>query len=365
MTLILSADDLAGLVPLPEAISAVRAVHAELAAGQAYQPAPIALGSSVSTSVLLPMVASSGRLNLSVVKALTDAPDNRGRGLPTQRSVVLVLDSTTGECLAVIDGAVVTRARTAAATAVATDALANPDASTLGLVGAGRLAIEHVAAIRAVRPISRIHVWSRSADTLAAFRSRGRRRPRHQSWSPVPRTSSQPPTSCCTLTPSRTPIVSGAWFHPGLHLNAVGAPPRADHREIDAAGMAAAKVFVDSTATQLAKSGDALLSIADGTTTEADFQRELGSVLIGRGPRPNPPRRHHVVQLRRARAAGPRLRGAVSGEGRQARTWADRPTVGLRCACGDRLTGSRTPPPPPRQQSERRLHHEIADRLPV
>lgn len=46
--------------------------------------------------------------------------------------------------------------------------------------------------------------------------------------------------------------------------------------------MAAATVFVDSTATQLAKSGDALLSIADGTTTEAHFQRELGSVLIGR-----------------------------------------------------------------------------------
>ena len=171
MTLILSADDLAGLVTLPEAIGAVRAAHAELAAGQASQPAPVALGSSVSSSVMLPMVASSGRLNLSVVKALTDAPDNRGRGLPTQRSVIVVLDSTTGECLAIIDGAVVTRARTAAASAVATGALANPDATTLGLVGAGRLAIEHVAAIRTVRPISQIRVWSRSVDTLAAFRA--------------------------------------------------------------------------------------------------------------------------------------------------------------------------------------------------
>ncbi len=282
MTLILSADDLAGLVPLPEAISAVRAVHAELAAGQAYQPAPIALPSSVSTAVLLPMVASSGRLNLSVVKALTDAPDNRERGLPTQRSVVLVLDSTTGECLAVIDGGVLTRARTAAATAVATDALANPDASTLGLVGAGRLAIEHVAAIRAIRPISRVHVWSRSADTLAAFRSAVGDDLVVVESNPADVVAAS--DIVCTLTPSRTPIVSGAWFHPGLHLNAVGAPPRADHREIDSAGMAAAKVFVDSTATQLAKSGDALLSIADGTTTEADFQRELGSVLIGRDP---------------------------------------------------------------------------------
>ena len=91
MTIVLSANDLAGLVPMPEAIAAVRAVHAELASGQAVQPAPAALGSTLSTAVLLPMVASSGRLNLSVVKALTDAPDNRGRGLPTQRSVLMVV----------------------------------------------------------------------------------------------------------------------------------------------------------------------------------------------------------------------------------------------------------------------------------
>ena len=283
MTLILSADDLAGLVTLPEAIAAVRAAHAELAAGQASQPAPVALGSSVSSSVMLPMVASSGRLNLSVVKALTDAPDNRGRGLPTQRSVIMVLDSTTGECLAIVDGAVVTRARTAAASAVATAALANPDATTLGLVGAGRLAIEHVAAIRTVRPISQIRVWSRSVDTLSAFRAAvGADIVVNVESSPADVVASS--DIVCTLTPSQAPIVSGEWFHPGLHLNAVGAPPRADHREIDATGMAAATVFVDSTATQLAKSGDALLSIADGTTTEADFQRELGSVLIGRDP---------------------------------------------------------------------------------
>ena len=283
MTLILTSDDLDGLVTLPEAIDAVRAAHAELAAGQASQPAPVALGSSVSSSVMLPMVASSGRLNLSVVKALTDAPDNRGRGLPTQRSVLLVLDSTTGECLAIIDGAVLTRARTAAATAVATDALANPEATTLGLVGAGRLAIEHVAAIRAVRPISRVNVWSRSVDTLAAFRT-AVGADLDVAVASSPREVIASSDIVCTLTPSRTPIVSGAWFHPGLHLNAVGAPPRADHREVDSAGMAAAKVFVDSTATQLAKSGDALLSIADGTTTESHFYRELGDVLVGQDP---------------------------------------------------------------------------------
>ena len=85
----------------------------------------------------------------------------------------------------------------------------------------------------------------------------------------------------CTLTPAREPVVFGEWFRPGLHVNAVGAPPRPDHREIDSAGMARAKVFVDSMATAQKKSGDMLLAIADGAIDEAHIQGELGDVIAG------------------------------------------------------------------------------------
>jgi ornithine cyclodeaminase/alanine dehydrogenase len=183
---------------------------------------------------------------------------------------------------------VLTRARTAATTAVATDALANPDATTLGLIGAGRLAIEHVTALRHIRPIEKVWVWSRSVETLDTFRSAVGDGVEVE-FATDPRHVVESADVVCTLTPSREPIVSGDWFRPGLHLNAVGAPPRADHREIDATGMARATVFVDSTATQLAKSGDALLSIAEGATTEDHFRRELGAVLVGR----DPGRTHH------------------------------------------------------------------------
>lgn len=283
MTLLLTAADLSGLVDMTEAIQAMREAHAELAEGKAVQPPPTSLSSPISGSVLVPMVASSSRLKLSVVKVLTDAPQNRERGLPAQRSTVTIVDSTTGECVAIIDGAVLTRERTAATTAMATDVLANPDSSSLGLVGAGPLAVEHVKAIRAIRPIRRVHIWSRSAQTLETFRSSigGEIEIRNE---PTPRDVVVSSEIVCTLTPSRMPIVSGAWFQPGLHINAVGAPPRGDHREIDGRGMAVADVFVDSTTTQLAKSGDALLSIAEGLTTESHFAREIGMVIIGKDP---------------------------------------------------------------------------------
>ncbi|MEW1644224.1 ornithine cyclodeaminase family protein [Streptomyces sp. NPDC091219] len=279
MTLFLDATDLDGLVGRAELIDAVRAAFLDLAHGLALQPAPHTFPGAGSTQ-FLPMTATSDRLGLTVVKVMSDAPGNRPAGQPVQRSTVLVLDARTGERLAVLDGEVGTRMRTAAASAVATDALARPDAHVLGLVGAGRLAIEHVHALREVRAIDTVHVWSRSAATLRTF---------HHALdglldvieSPGPRQVTEAADILCTLTPARHPVVSGEWFRPGLHVNAVGAPPRPDHREIDATGMARATVVVDSTATQLAKSGEVLLSIAEGATLPQTFGRELGAVLAG------------------------------------------------------------------------------------
>ena len=71
---------------------------------------------------------------------------------------------------------------------------------------------------------------------------------------------------------------------PRVHVNAVGAPPRPDHRESDSAGMARATVVVDDRAIQLAKSGEVLPSIADGVTTAEHFGVELGAVLARQAP---------------------------------------------------------------------------------
>ena len=282
MTLHLEAADLTGLVTRAELIDALRDVLLDQATGRAEQPAPTSLPGT-GTTQFLPMAATSHRLGLSVVKVMADAPDNRTAGLPVQRSTVLLLDAHTGECIAVLDGEVGTRMRTAATSAVATDALARPDAHTLGLVGAGRLAIEHVHALKEIRAIDTVLVWSRSPATLRTFRDAVADAVKVIE-APTPRHVVEAADIVCTLTPAHHPVVHGAWFHPGLHLNAVGAPPRPDHREIDATGMARATVIVDSTATQLLKSGEALLSITEGATTPDTFTHELGAVLAGTTP---------------------------------------------------------------------------------
>ena len=282
-TLVLSRSDVEGLVSMSEVIAAVEAAHADVARGIALQPSPTALSLASSSAAFLIMPSLADRQGLAAVKLLADIPGNAARELPVQRSILVLVSQLTGGCVGIIHGQIPTRIRTAAASAVATKHLSRPDSRTLGLVGAGDLAIEHVRAILEVRPIDRVLVWSRNPATVARFTSHV-----NHSTTGLKIESMASPQDVvghsdivCTVTPSRDPVVHGAWFRPGLHINAVGAPPRPDHREIDSAGIAKARVFLDSIGTAMHESGDILLALADGTITKDHVANELGDVITG------------------------------------------------------------------------------------
>lgn len=278
MTLILGHSEISALLDRNEVRKAIEIAFASLAVGEAHNPAPRAL-SLPAEGTAIPMTAASG--DRVAVKLLCDLPANRDHGRPTQRSTILVSSAITGECMAILDGRAITAIRTAAASAVATDHLAPRSARVLGLVGAGNLAIEHAHAIAAVRDIDTIVVWSRSADTVQRFRSGTESLGATVEHVRSPEAVLAEADIICTLTPSRDSVVHGEWFRAGHHINAVGAPPRPDHREIDATGMCRAHVVVDSHPTVMAKSGAVLLAIAEGMITEEDVRTELGGVIAG------------------------------------------------------------------------------------
>lgn len=278
MTLILTHSEISRLLDRDQIRKAVEQAFAGLALGEYHNPAPRGLALP-DRAVALPMVATgAGR---TTVKLLSDVPANRERELPTQRSTIMVTSAVTGECVAILDGRAITAARTAAASAVATDHLATSSASTLGLIGAGNLAVEHAYSIAAVRNLTQIVVWSRSAETLATFRQQTADLGIPVQDAALPVDVFGAADIVCTLTPSKEPIAFGEWFRPGQHINAVGAPPRPDHREIDAEGMNRARLVVDSAPTVLAKSGGVLLAINEGVITADDASTELGQVVAG------------------------------------------------------------------------------------
>lgn len=281
--IVLTASQLEALVDRSATERAVAEIFAEIARGAADQPPPTSMKTDAGTGRYVLMSALSEATGTAAVKLLADVPDNAERGLPTQRSMITVLDRELGSPVALLHGGVPTRVRTAAASAVATRALAREDSRVLGLVGAGGLAREHVEALRGVRDWDRLVIWSRTRERAAALAD-------SLEWSGgvdvVDSCESvfERADTICTLTPSVSPIVRGEWLRPGQHLNVVGARPRADEREVDALTMSRSSVWVDDLATARSKSGDLMLAVAEGALSLDDVVGTLGEVLAGVRP---------------------------------------------------------------------------------
>ena len=282
MTIILNASSLENVLDMPSTVEAVEDIFREVGLGTAVQPSPIAMGVEPADSSFIIMPGVSSGTALASVKLLADIPSNAGRSLPTQRSLILLSDQVTGEPLAILDGRVPTRIRTAAASAVASRHLARPESSTLGLVGAGALAVAHVHALLCVLPIKRVVVWSRTAKRTDAFLEAVAELGLQVEVAGSIEEVFAESDVVCTLTPSVEPLVRGEWFRPGQHINAVGSRPRPGEREIDSAGMARATLVVDHRGTAEAKSGEYLLALAEGAITPEDIAAELGDVVAGR-----------------------------------------------------------------------------------
>lgn len=149
----------------------------------------------------------------------------------------------------------------------------------LGFIGAGALAHTHVEALRPILDVDRVLVWSRTEATARKFADSTGAEVVNSAEDVV-----RAADVLCTLTPAKDPVVRGAWFPPGLHVNAVGAPPRPDHREIDTEGIRMARVVVDSRLTALHESGDVLIPLGEGAIDADHFGDEIGEVVVGAKP---------------------------------------------------------------------------------
>lgn len=282
--LVLTRDDVRGLIRVEEIIAAVEAAHTALGRGTASQAIDHPTRLPGGQGIMLPMAAAIADPPVAGVKVLADVPENAARGLRPQHSTITLVDPITGRCLALLDGIEITLHRTAAASAVATRLLAREDARTVGLIGAGAQARSHLAALRTVRDIERVVVWSRTRVTAERFATEHAGTGLAVVVADSPEDVVRAADVLCTLTPAREPYVRGEWFRPGLHVNAVGAPPRPDHREVDTEGMRRSLVVVDDLASALDRSGEICVPIAEGAMTAADIHADLGQLLGGERP---------------------------------------------------------------------------------
>jgi len=210
-------------------------------------------------------------------------PGNPARGLLTVMAKILLDDPATGLEFADLDGTHVTDFRTGAAGGLAVQYLSRPEASRLGLIGAGAQARTQVAAIVKVRPIKEIVIFDRhlehAQDFAAQLAAAHGVKARAAATAPE---AVQGLDIVVTTTPSTSPVVMREWVSPGTHLNAIGADA-AGKQELAPAILQAAKVVVDDWA-QASHSGEINVALAQGEITPAHIYGSLGEIVAGKKP---------------------------------------------------------------------------------
>ncbi|QQM39686.1 ornithine cyclodeaminase family protein [Streptomyces liliifuscus] len=278
----LSRDQVAALLDTDTAIRSQRAAFTALGDGTAELPGKIMHPSGFDDSVVFAYLARLSADTGAVAKIGSVNPGNAAAGLPTIHAVINALDPVTGQLVAVMDGTAVTTLRTAAASAVAFDALATPDSAELGLIGSGTQALAHARSVARVRDLRAVRIWSPSPDR----RARAARLLAAELGIPVKAVDSAeeavaglPMVAACTL--SSTPVVRGEWLAPGCTVVSVGSfePSRS---EVDTEVVRrSAAVVVDDPETAAEHAGPVVDALRDGTLGRQDLI-PLGEVLTGR-----------------------------------------------------------------------------------
>ena len=117
-----------------------------------------------------------GSIRLAGLKWIPSVPSNPSRGLPRGVGLIVLSDPDNGLPLAVMDGTVVSAARTGAVTGVVARYLARDDARVAAILGAGVQAGTQLPALEAVLPaLEEFRVWDLRPEKAETFRERSSR----------------------------------------------------------------------------------------------------------------------------------------------------------------------------------------------
>jgi ornithine cyclodeaminase/alanine dehydrogenase-like protein (mu-crystallin family) len=262
--LFLTESEVRDLLPMPEAIRLVRLAFEALARGEA-QSQP------------------RRRLMLKTGSILHQVPGAYGKyfGLKFYATnpkfgadfLFALYDAETARPLALIEANWLGQIRTGAASGYATSLLANPDADTLAVIGCGFQARSQVEAVRAVRPLRTVRVWSRHQEKREKFAAEMNAIVAARAEEAV-----RGAHIVVTATWSKDPVLEDAWIGPGVHINAIGSN-MPNRRELPEALVRRADVIaVDALDAARNEAGDLIL--ADCWTNVVELQ----SVAAGWAP---------------------------------------------------------------------------------
>ena len=282
MVLVLSERDVSSILTMADGIRLVEDAFREYASGDVIQAPRLNLVLPGTAGACRAMTAALNSSPTFGLKTLTGYP---GRRAPDETYFTLLLfDRRDGALRAVMAANHITGIRTGAASGVAAKYLARPEASIVGLFGAGVQARHQVAAIAAVRSLKAVKVFDVDAAKAAAF-AHAIESDFGVAAHPVATARDAVAGSdlVITATTANQPVFKGEWLEPGTHTSGVGANAPAK-RELDDETFRRSKVVVDFRQQVLEEAGDIQAAIKSGAISADRIHAEMGDVVVGRAP---------------------------------------------------------------------------------
>jgi ornithine cyclodeaminase len=279
--LIISQSEVPLLLPMADCIDVMADALATLARDGAVLPLRTMLRLPDQSGIMGLMPAYLDSPASLGVKIITIFNANHGTEYDSHQGVVMLFEAVHGSPVALIDASSLTAIRTAAVSGVATNLLAREDAHDLCILGSGVQARTHLDAMRCVRRIDRVRIWSRNAEHARNFaRASAERIGIDVEAFESARDAVAGADLICTTTSSREPVLHGDWIAPGAHINAVGSST-ATARELDSAAVARSRLFVDRRESTLNEAGDFLIPKREGVIGDGHILGEIGELLLG------------------------------------------------------------------------------------
>ncbi|MBZ5609798.1 MAG: ornithine cyclodeaminase family protein [Acidobacteriia bacterium] len=275
MAIWLGEADVRALLSMAELIEVMQAALAAFSCGGVKQPVRTVIEATGGLFASMPAHLSAPPA--MGAKLVTVFHGNTGKGLPTHLATIVLLDPSTGELLAVMDGRFITEVRTAAVSAVAVRHLAREQAGVLAIVGSGLQARSHLEALALVRRLQEIRCWSPTAANVEKLVSESSARFAVRAAENA-EAAVRGADIIVLATASPSPVIDDGWVKPGACVISVGAC-RPSEREMDPALVARGRLIVDSRAAALKESGDVVQGIREGRFGEDHIAAELGAVV--------------------------------------------------------------------------------------
>jgi ornithine cyclodeaminase len=283
---LLCEQDVERLIDPQHAIAAAAEAYRRHAAGMMPKPSRLDLKRENPKGGIL-VLAGYSHDGLFVVKSNAHSYPDATASRRNAASMLILWDATEPVPLALIGTTGFNNHRTAAGFAAAAKVLARPDARTLAVFGAGKIAPATIRYLAAVRRPDRVLIAGRGPDRALALAQAACQWPRFDSVrveaETDPARAANAADVIATVTTSDEPVFPGDAVRPGT-LVILGGANRPAAREADDVLISRSKIFVDHLDGCLERAGDLVIPLESGALSRSQISGEIGT-LIGKGDR--------------------------------------------------------------------------------